>query len=165
MADAFSTRKARRIDASVDLQFKLLNDRATLPARQSDGAVGFDIHAAEDKYIHPGEWAAISTGLQLANVVCVGTSHIPVDIQIRPRSGLAAKVGVTVLNAPGTVDPDYRGEIKVLLINHGQSIYAVQQGDRIAQMVVAPFLNCSITATSQVRDTTRGAGGFGSTGK
>ncbi len=132
-----------------------------LPAYATEGAAGADIHAAirenETLSIKPGAVALVPTGLVL---------QIPVgyEIQVRPRSGLAAKHGVTVLNAPGTIDWDYRGEVKVLLINHGPEAFVIERGMRIAQMIVAPVSRAVFAATVEVGATSRGAGGFGSTG-
>jgi dUTP pyrophosphatase len=133
-----------------------------LPAQQTAGAAGLDLAAAlpaeGDVEIAPGAYAMIPTGLALA---------LPegFEAQIRPRSGLAAKYGVTVLNAPGTVDADYRGEIKVLLINHGMVPFTVRRGDRIAQMVVAPVSAVSLIEVEALDGTERGEGGHGSTGR
>ncbi len=130
-----------------------------LPAYATDHAAGMDLCAAveEPVTLAPGQRALIPTGLAMA---------IPqgFEAQIRPRSGLAAKNGVTVLNTPGTIDADYRGEIKVILINLGQDAFTVERGMRIAQMVVARHETVSWTLTAQLSDTARGEGGFGSTG-
>jgi len=133
-----------------------------LPAQQTAGAAGLDLAAALPAEavieIAPGAYAMIPTGLALA---------LPegYEAQIRPRSGLAAKHGITVLNAPGTVDADYRGEIKVLLINHGTAPFAVRRGERIAQMVVAPVSAVALIEVEALDDTERGEGGHGSTGR
>ena len=133
-----------------------------LPAQQSAGAAGLDLAAAlfPDATIDiaPGATAMIPTGLALA---------LPegFEAQIRPRSGLAAKYGITVLNAPGTVDADYRGEVKVLLINHGSAPFTVRRGDRIAQMVVAPVSAVTLVEMEMLDETERGEGGHGSTGR
>ena len=130
-----------------------------LPAYQSDLAAGFDLRAAlaEPLALAPGERALVATGFAMA---------IPAGFegQVRPRSGLAAKNGVTVLNTPGTVDADYRGEVKVILINHGPDTIQIGHGDRIAQMVIAPVVQADIAEVDALSDTERGAGGFGSTG-
>lgn len=130
-----------------------------LPAYQSQGAAGFDLMAALDAemILAPGEFSAIPTGLQMA---------IPEgwEGQVRPRSGLAFKAGVTVLNSPGTIDCDYRGEVKVILINHGAAPFTITHGMRIAQMVIAPAMQAQISEASALDDTDRGAAGFGSTG-
>ena len=134
----------------------------TLPRQQSAGAAGLDLAAAiadgASVAIAPGDYAMIPTGFALA---------LPegYEAQVRPRSGLAAKHGVTVLNSPGTVDADYRGEVMVLLINHGRHPFVVQRGDRIAQMVVAPVTAVALMETEALDDTERGQGGHGSTGR
>jgi dUTP pyrophosphatase len=129
-----------------------------LPAYETQGAAGLDLRAAEDVVLAPGAWAMAATGLAIA---------LPegYEAQVRPRSGLAAKHGVTVLNAPGTVDCDYRGEVKVILINHGKEAYRIARGDRIAQMVVAPVSRVVAVEVTALDATPRGAGGFGSSGK
>lgn len=128
-----------------------------LPAYESEFAAGMDLRAAEDAILPPAGRALVATGFAIA---------LPkgFEAQVRPRSGLAAKHGVTVLNAPGTIDADYRGEVKVILINHGAEAFAIKRGDRIAQMVVAPVTRVSLAETASLSETTRGAGGFGSTG-
>lgn len=130
-----------------------------LPAYQSELAAGLDLLAAVDGplFLAPGERALVPTGLSMA---------LPAgyEAQVRPRSGLAAKHGVTVLNTPGTIDADYRGEVKVILINLGQAPFEINRGDRIAQMVIAPVLQAEIREVDVLPDTRRGAGGFGSTG-
>lgn len=133
-----------------------------LPRQMTSGAAGVDLAAAlppdETLTIAAGRYAMVPTGLAIA---------LPegFEAQIRPRSGLAAKFGVTVLNAPGTVDADYRGEVKVLLINHGQAPFEVRRGDRIAQMVVAPFSAVAFTLRETLDETERGDAGHGSTGR
>ena len=130
-----------------------------LPAYETEGAAGLDLRAAigESFSLAPGERALVPTGLAM---------QLPVGFegQVRPRSGLAVKHGVTVLNAPGTVDSDYRGEVKVPLINLGQEPFAIARGDRIAQMVIAPVTRAVLTEVAGLDATARGAGGFGSTG-
>lgn len=130
-----------------------------LPAYQSAGAAGMDVMAAlaEPVYLAPGARAAIPTGLSIS---------IPAgyEAQIRPRSGLAFRHGLTVVNAPGTIDSDYRGEIKILLINLGAETIEISHGMRIAQMVIAPVVQASLQEVDSLSDTDRGAGGFGSTG-
>ena len=132
-----------------------------LPAYKTVDAAGMDLLAAVDARaplsIAPGKWVAVPTGLALA--LPRGTEG-----QVRPRSGLALRHGVTVLNSPGTIDADYRGEVQVLLINHGPNAFEIQRGDRIAQLVVAPVVQTPLMETDQLSDTARGAGGFGSTG-
>lgn len=128
-----------------------------LPAYATDGAAGMDVLAAEDVTIAPGARHAVATGLALA---------IPpgFEIQVRPRSGLALKHGITVPNTPGTIDSDYRGELKVILINHGTVPFAVRRGDRVAQLVLAPVTQASWLEVDELDETARGEGGFGSTG-
>ncbi len=131
----------------------------SLPAYGSAEAAGCDLLAAvsETVVLAPGDSAIIPTGLKIA---------LPpgYEAQVRPRSGLAAKFGVTVLNAPGTVDSDYRGEVGVILINHGHAPFAVERGMRIAQMVLAPVWRLEWRETDDLEQTARGSGGFGSTG-
>ena len=133
-----------------------------LPAYQSAHAAGLDLLAAvpEDApmLLAPGKHAMIPTGLTIA---------LPqgFEAQVRPRSGLAAKHGVTVLNSPGTVDADYRGEINVLLINHGDQPFPIRRGERIAQMVIAPVTQVELVPAASLSATDRGSGGFGSTGR
>lgn len=133
-----------------------------LPRQQTAGAAGLDLAAALGPdtavEIAPGDYALIPTGLAIA---------LPqgFEAQVRPRSGLAAKYGVTVLNSPGTVDADYRGEVMVMLINHGKEGFVVRRGDRIAQMVVAPVSAVTLVETDALDETVRGVGGHGSTGR
>ncbi len=128
-----------------------------LPAYATSGAAGMDVVSAEDVVIAPGARHAVATGLAVA---------IPqgFEIQVRPRSGLALKHGITVPNTPGTIDSDYRGEVKVILINLGAEPFAVQRGDRVAQLVLAPVVLAAWDEVAELDATTRGAGGFGSTG-
>ena len=130
-----------------------------IPAYKTKGAAGADIcaNSSETIVLKPGEFKMIPTGLFF---------EIPegYEVQIRPRSGLAAKNGVTVLNTPGTIDSDYRGEIKVILINLGEQDFVINFGDRIAQMVVAPVIQADIKLVHNLSETERGEGGFGSTG-
>lgn len=142
----------------VLVKFKSADNEAILPTRATEGAAGLDLHASESGEILPGHRALVSTGLIM---------ELPKGFegQIRPRSGLAFKHGVTVLNSPGTIDWDYRGVVKVLLINHGQESFKFNSGDRIAQLVVAPVSNAQPVVTTVISDTNRGSGGFGSTGK
>lgn len=132
-----------------------------LPAYQSADAAGLDLLAAIPAgtvlTIAPGTWQAVPTGVAVALPPAT-------EAQVRPRSGLAARHGVTVLNAPGTIDADYRGEIQILLINHGREAFAIERGMRIAQLVVAPVSRVQLRETADLASTTRGAGGFGSTG-
>lgn len=128
-----------------------------LPEYATAGAAGMDVVSAEDVTIAPGARHAVATGLSMA---------IPAgyEIQVRPRSGLALKHGITVPNTPGTIDSDYRGELKAILINHGTEPFAIRRGDRIAQLVLAPVTRAAWEEVDQLDDTARGTGGFGSTG-
>lgn len=128
-----------------------------LPVYATDGAAGMDVVSAEDVTIPPGARHAVATGLAMA---------IPAgyEIQVRPRSGLALKHGITVPNTPGTIDSDYRGELKVILINHGGDDFEVRRGDRVAQLVLAPVTRASWLEVDSLDETARGTGGFGSTG-
>jgi dUTP pyrophosphatase len=129
-----------------------------LPDYASKDAAGMDLRAAEDVAIKAGRWALVPTGFAIA---------LPqgYEAQLRPRSGLAARHGVTLLNSPGTVDADYRGEIKVILINHGSDDVAIRRGERITQMVVAPVVQARWEEQASLDDTVRGEEGFGSTGQ
>jgi len=133
-----------------------------LPAYETAGSAGMDVRAAvpdgEPMVLAPGARAMVPTGLSVA---------IPqgYEIQVRPRSGLAAKHGLTCLNTPGTIDSDYRGEIKVILINLGQEAFTIQRGERIAQLVLAPVTRLAWSEVETLDETARGAGGFGSTGR
>ena len=128
-----------------------------LPAYATEGAAGMDVVAAEDVTLAPGARHAVATGLSVA---------IPhgYEIQVRPRSGLALKHGIICPNAPGTIDSDYRGELKVIMINHGTEPFPIERGDRIAQLVLAPVTQAGWDEVAELDDTARGAGGFGSTG-
>ena len=132
---------------------------AVIPEYKTVGAAGADLYALVDSPITlaPGKTAMVPTGLFF---------EIPegYEIQVRPRSGLAAKNGVTVLNTPGTIDSDNRGEIKIILINLGDKDFVINSGDRVAQMVIAPLIQASFSIVNELSDTTRGSGGFGSTG-
>jgi dUTP pyrophosphatase len=146
----------------VDVQILVLphGEGLPLPSWQTEGAAGADLHAAliEPIQLEPGQRALIPTGLCLA---------LPPDyeLQVRPRSGLAVRHGVTVLNAPGTIDADYRGELQVPLINLGQQPFRVQRGDRIAQIVLAPVIRAHWVQVEALTETPRGSQGFGSTGQ
>jgi dUTP pyrophosphatase len=133
------------------------NDDIHLPIKMSALAAGFDIHAAvtEKLVLMPGERQMVPTGFAI---------ELPsnLEAQIRPRSGWAYKYGITALNSPGTIDADYRGEVKVLLINHGSEPFTIERNDRIAQMVIQEVLNVTFVEEQQLSDTIRGAGGFGS---
>jgi dUTP pyrophosphatase len=129
-----------------------------IPAYATDGAAGMDVVAAEDVTIAPGGRHAVATGFAMA---------IPAgfEVQVRPRSGLALKHGVTCLNTPGTIDSDYRGEVKVILANLGQEPFVIRRGERIAQLVPAPVQRADLDLVDTLDETVRGAGGFGSTGR
>ncbi|MCK8458506.1 dUTP diphosphatase [Sphingomonas faeni] len=129
-----------------------------LPAYATEGAAGMDVVAAEALTLAPGDRAAVATGFAIA----IPAGH---EVQVRPRSGLALKHGVTCLNTPGTIDSDYRGEVKVILANLGKDPFAIARGDRIAQLVPAVVLRATLDEVATLDDTTRGAGGFGSTGR
>ena len=144
----------------VRVLIKKLYPKVELPKYKTEGSSGLDLMAYIDSpiIIAPGTSALIPTGISLA---------IPNDleIQIRPRSGLAAKSNITVLNTPGTIDSDYRGEIKIILFNHSKENFLVKNGDRIAQMILMPVLKIEFDEVNELPDTIRGSGGFGSTGK
>jgi len=129
-----------------------------LPAYATEGAAGMDVVAAEELTLAPGERAAVATGFAIA----IPAGH---EVQVRPRSGLALKHGVTCLNTPGTIDSDYRGEVKVILANLGREPFAIARGDRIAQLVPAVVLRALLDEVAVLDDTSRGIGGFGSTGR
>ena len=146
----------------VDIRQLPHGEGLALPAYQSADAAGVDLLAAvpldEPLVLAPGKHAMVPTGLAIA---------LPpgFEAQVRPRSGLAAKHGVTVLNSPGTVDADYRGEINVILINHGEAPFQIRRGERIAQMVIAPVVQAQLVLVAVLSSTDRGSGGFGSTGR
>ena len=129
-----------------------------LPAYQTEGAAGLDLRADEACTLLPGERRLVPTGI----AVELPHGH---EGQVRPRSGLALRHGVGMVNAPGTIDADYRGEVGVILVNHGQQPFVVARGDRIAQLVIAPVVRVEIREVEALGDSDRGAGGFGSTGK
>ena len=141
------------------IQIKKLSNSVSTPKYETSGSSGMDIaaHIENNIIINPGEKALVSTGLSVA---------IPkgYEIQIRPRSGLAAKKNITVLNTPGTIDADYRGEIKVILINLGKEKFIIENKERIAQMVVCPVVQADLEEVKELSDTVRGSGGFSSTG-
>ncbi len=144
----------------VKLLIKKLQKNIILPEYKTDGSSGMDLMANVEQTVKilPGEKKIISTGIMVA---------IPeqYEIQIRPRSGLAAKNGISVLNTPGTIDSDYRGEIKVILINLGKDIFEINKNDRIAQMIVCPIIKVELQEVESLPETVRGEGGFGSTNK
>jgi len=141
------------------MKVKIINNsRNQLPRYQTEGAAGLDVCSKISLYILPGEVKVVQTGLYV---------EIPegYEIQIRPRSGLAYRYGITVLNSPGTIDSDYRGEIGIILFNHGKEIFKITEGDRIAQLVLAKVEQIKWDTTSVFSETTRNIAGFGSTGK
>ena len=144
----------------VKVLVKKLNPKVKLPSYKTEGSSGMDLMAFVENQIiiSPNNSALIPTGLSVA---------IPkdVEIQIRPRSGLAIKSNISVLNAPGTIDSDYRGELKIILFNHSNAEFIVKNNDRIAQMVLTPVLKIDFEEVDALPDSTRGSGGFGSTGK
>ena len=144
----------------VKVLIKKLDPEVKLPEYKTNGASGMDLKAFIEKPINlkPKTSSLIPTGLSVAFVE-------DYEIQIRPRSGLAAKNNITVLNTPGTIDSDYRGEIKVIIYNHGDDSFIVNNGDRIAQMVLSPVIKIELEETNELPKTFRGKGGFGSTGK
>jgi dUTP pyrophosphatase len=139
------------------IAFKTLNPFAKVPTYANPGDAGADLYSCEDVEIHPGTWTLVDTGIAIALPKSfVGLVH--------PRSGLAARLGVTVLNAPGTVDSGYRGSIKVNLINHGKSIFRISKGDRIAQLVIQEFKTAHFLGVYELEPSARGDAGHGSTG-
>ena len=144
----------------IKVLVKKLKPSVKLPSYKTDGASGMDLMAYIDKSIElkPGESCLVPTGLSVA-------FPKEYEIQIRPRSGLAAKSNISVLNTPGTIDSDYRGEIKVILFNHCNKSFKINNYDRIAQMILTPVIKMDLKETNELPDTIRGAGGFGSTGK
>ena len=144
----------------IDIKLKRLphGEGLPLPSYASHGAAGLDIVAAESLSLAPGARHAVATGFAIA---------IPegYEVQVRPRSGLALKHGITCLNTPGTIDSDYRGEVKVILANLGAEAFDIVRGERIAQLVPAPVLRASFDEVESLDDTARGGGGFGSTGR
>jgi dUTP pyrophosphatase len=147
------------MNETVAVQLKRLphGEGLPLPAYATTGAAGMDVVSAEDVVIAPGARHAVATGLAVA---------IPAgyEIQVRPRSGLALKHGITVPNTPGTIDSDYRGELKVILINLGSEPFTIARGDRVAQLVLAPVVQAAWSEVAELDATERGDGGFGSTG-
>ena len=144
----------------VKVLIKKLNPNIQLPTYKTDGASGMDLMAFIEKPINlePGKSCLVPTGLSVA-------FPEKYEIQIRPRSGLAAKNNISVLNTPGTIDSDYRGEIKIILFNHGNENFIINNNDRIAQMVLVPVMKIELEETNELPDSIRGEGGFGSTGK
>ena len=141
----------------LNVKVKRINEAAIIPQYAHKGDAGLDLFSVEEKNITPGETALVHTGIQIE--LPEGT-----EAQIRPRSGLALKYSITVLNSPGTIDEGYRGEIGVILINHGKFDFKVEKGTKIAQMVIKPVLKVSIVEVDELGTTERAEGGFGSTG-
>jgi len=139
---------------------KRLSSKVELPKYKTEGSSGLDLMAFIEKSIklNPKESVLVPTGISVAIAE-------DLEIQIRPRSGLAAKSNISILNTPGTIDSDYRGEIKVILFNHGNNEFIINNKDRIAQMVLAPIIKAEFEEVNELPDTIRGEGGFGSTGK
>ena len=140
------------------LKIKKLNEDAIIPFYAHPGDAGLDLFSVEEVTIEPGKRQLVATGISI---------ELPknTEAQVRPRSGLALKYGVTVLNSPGTIDEGYRGEIKVILINHGEEAFKINRGDKIAQMVIMPVLTVGIEEVEILNESERGEGGFGSTGR
>lgn len=139
------------------IQIMKLDPDAVLPSKAHPTDAGYDLYAAEAVILQPGESALVGTGIAMALPSAT-------EAQVRPRSGIALKHQVTVLNAPGTIDADYRGEVKVILINHGRLPFHIDKGMKIAQMVIAPVLATSLAEVRSLDQTVRGEGGFGSSG-
>ena len=144
----------------IKVQIKKLNSKVKVPKYKTDGSSGVDLEACIENpiIVEPNSSKLIPTGISLS---------IPQDceVQVRPRSGLAAESSISVLNTPGTIDSDYRGEIKIILFNHGNEQFVVKNGDRIAQMVLVPVFKFQFEEVNELTQTNRGSGGFGSTGK
>ena len=144
----------------IKVQIKKLNSKVKVPKYKTDGSSGVDLEACIENpiIVEPNSSKLIPTGISLS---------IPQDceVQVRPRSGLAAESSISVLNTPGTIDSDYRGEIKIILFNHGNEQFVVKNGDRIAQMVLVPVFKFQFEEVNELTQTIRGSGGFGSTGK
>jgi len=144
----------------VNVLIKKLNSSVQLPSYKTNGASGMDLMAYIEKPINlePGKSCLVPTGLSVA-------FPQEYEIQIRPRSGLAAKNNISVLNTPGTIDSDYRGELKIILFNHGNENFIINNNDRVAQMVLTPVIKMELEEVNELPESTRGEGGFGSTGK
>jgi dUTP pyrophosphatase len=142
----------------IELQRLIHGEGLPTPSYATDGAAGLDIVAAEDLTLAPGQRHAVATGFAIA---------IPegFEVQVRPRSGLALKHGITCLNTPGTIDHDYRGEVKIILANLGSESFEIRRGERIAQLVPAPVTRAKFAEVAELGATGRGGGGFGSTGR
>jgi dUTP pyrophosphatase len=143
---------------SVQVKFKKLTETATVPEYKTAEAAGMDLSSDQEQVIKPGSFSLVKTGISI---------ELPVgfEAQVRPRSGLAYKYGVTVLNTPGTIDSDYRGDVGVILINHGSQDFEIKKGDRIAQLVIARVSRVEMVEVEKLDESNRGTGGFGSTGK
>lgn len=141
----------------MQIKVKRLRDDVQLPEYQTEHAAGFDLTADREVALHPGAMSVFNTGIAI---------EIPpgYEGECRPRSGLAFKHGVTLINSPGTVDADYRGEVKVKLINHGKAVLHISKGARIAQMLIKPVIKATLVEVQELSDTARGSGGFGHTG-
>jgi len=148
------------MNIAPEVRVKLLRDSAKPPVYMSDSAAGLDLSACveNDIELQPGKFTSVPTGIAVA---------IPegYEGEVRPRSGLAANFGVTLLNSPGTIDSDYRGEVKVIMINHGSMPFTVKNGDRIAQLLIKPVAKVDVEITDKLPETSRGSGGFGSSGR
>ena len=144
----------------VKVLIKKLNPSVQLPSYKTNGASGMDLMAFIEKpiYLKPGKSCLVPTGLSVA-------FPQEYEIQIRPRSGLAAKKSISILNTPGTIDSDYRGELKIILFNHGSEDFIINNSDRVAQMVLTPIIKMELEETNELPESIRGEGGFGSTGK
>jgi len=142
----------------MKIEIKKLHSDAIIPSYQTSGSAGFDLHAIEDCVVKCNHRALIGTGIALG----IEDGY---EVQIRGRSGLAIKHGIGVLNGPGTIDSDYTGEIKVILINHGDEDFIIKKGDRVAQAVVKEVIQATFEEVSELKKTARGESGFGSTGK
>ncbi len=150
---------AERPLALVTIRVKRLphGEGLALPAYATLGAAGMDVVSAEELDLLPSQRRAVATGFAIA----VPDGY---EVQVRPRSGLALNYGISVPNTPGTIDSDYRGELKVILINHGSDVFPIRRGDRVAQLVIAPVQRAGFIEVDDLDETTRGTGGFGSTG-
>lgn len=141
----------------VTVSVKIVSEGGRLPEYKSDGAAGADLFAAEECVLNPGRWALVNTGIAI---------EVPAgyEAEMRPRSGLAFKSGITLMNSPGTIDSDYRGEVGVILVNHSGYPFKVHKGDRIAQLLIKPVERALFDIQDSLSDTQRGSGGYGSTG-
>lgn len=146
------------MDINPTVLFYKIDEDAFIPEKATHGSAGRDIRSIEDVILPPGDRKLISTGL--AVILPEGT-----EAQIRPRSGLAIKHGITVINSPATIDSDYRGELKIPLINHGKEEFRIRKYDRVAQIVISKVITVNIEEALSLPDTERGSGGFGSTGR